>query len=463
MSYKETASEIIEAVGGKENIEQVTHCATRLRFNLSDDKRADDEKVKQVEDVKGITKKGGQYQLIIGPQVSSLYDEVVAVIGVKDQNDTSQKQKEPTKNGGPKEVVNAVFDYLSGSLTPLIPILLAASLCKTIAAVFGPSLLNLISETSDVYVLFSFVGDAGFYFLPVFIGYSAARKMNVSVPIAMLLGAVLLHPTFVGLSAEGTAFSVYGIPTMVQNYSSTVIPMILIVWIMSYVEKFFKKYTPDVLKVFLIPFGTLLVMLPLSLSVLAPLGGFLGTYIGEFIIAINNIAGPLGVAVIGGTFSLLVMTGMHPILFTYLFVTFPTLGYDNFLLPGILCASWAGAGVALGCAYKFKSKKMKSLTMGYIVTWFLGGVGEPLLYGLYVPYKTPLIAGAISGFVTGLVAGFLKLTAYVLNTSNGVYGLAAFVGGSTSNYVTLVITLAVGLVSGAAIMIFMKLDEGIVE
>ncbi len=459
MNYELLAKEIITKVGGNENIDNVVHCATRLRFNLKDKAVANHEEVKKIEGVMGVVDKGGQFQLIIGPQVSSLYDEVIKLVTPKDTVD--KKEKESEENKSFKGIINNIFDYLAGSLTPLIPIFLAASLCKTIAAIIGPSLLGIVSDTSDIYTLFTFVGDAGFYFLPVFVGYTAAKKLECSQVIGMLLGVILIHPTLVNMVTTRDSFSVYGIPSSLQNYASTIIPMILIVWVMSYVERFFKKYTPDALKVFLIPFGTLIVMLPLALSVLGPLGAFIGNYVCQGIIAINNVAGPLGVALIGGTFTILVLTGMHALLFTYLFVTFPTIGYDNFLIPGTLCASWAGIGVAIACAVKFKNKDKKTLTIGYITTWFLGGVGEPLLYGLSVPYKTPIYAGAIAGFGAGLVAGLLNLTAYVLNPSNGMYGLAAFVGGSTSNYVALAISVGAALILGFVVMFFMKLDENI--
>lgn len=463
MNYEALAKEIVTKVGGDENINNVVHCATRLRFNLKDKNIVKFEEVKRIEGVMGIVDKGGQFQLIIGPQVSTLYDEVIKLVNVKNAIETKEEKvgEKREEKKSLKGIINNAFDYLAGSLTPLIPILLAASLCKTIAAIIGPSLLGVVSDSSDIYTLFTFVGDAGFYFLPVFVGYTAAKKFGCSPVIGMLLGAVLIHPTLIKMAADKASFSVYGIPASVQSYSSTIIPMILIIWVMSYVERFFKKYTPDVLKVFLIPFGTLIIMLPLALCILGPLGAFLGNYVCQGIIAINNVAGPLGVALIGGTFCILVLTGMHPLLFTYLFITFPTIGYDNFLLPGILCASWPSVGVALACAIKFKDKDKKSLTIGYLTTWFLGGVGEPLLYGLSVPYKTPLYAGAIAGFGTGLVAGFLHLTAYVLNTSNGMYGLAAFVGGTSSNYIALAITIAVAVILGFVVMFFMKLDENI--
>lgn len=460
MEYKETAKVIFEQLGGNGNVKNVNHCATRLRFSLRDEAVVDDATVKQIEGILGVVKKGGQYQLIIGPNVSSLYDELIQLFS------PAEAAAEPVKAAAStdskfKQVINAMFDYLSGSLTPLIPILLSASLCKTIAVILGPQLLGWVTETSDVFTLFTFVGDAGFYFLPVFVGYTAAKKVDASPMIGMFLGAIMLHPILMDMASNGKTLSVYGLPAMTQNYASTIIPMIMIIWVMKYVEQFLKKYVPDVLKVFLIPLGTLLIMLPIALVVLGPLGAFLGQYICQAIISVNDVAGPLGVALIGGTFSLLVITGMHPLLFTYLFVTFPTMGYDNFLLPGILCASWAATGVAIACGVKFRDPKKKSLVFGYIFTWFFGGVGEPLLYGLSIPYKTPLYAGVIAGFITGLVAGFLDLTGYVLNTSNGVYGIAAFIGGDTSNYIALGITLAVALISGFLCMFFMKLDQDI--
>lgn len=462
MEMNEIAQEIVNEIGGNKNIVSLTHCMTRLRFVLRDEAVVEDAKVKEIEGVMGVTKKGGQYQLIIGPTVANFYEAIKQLPNSEDDLLAKNETADKTKSNDRRKVKNlfdVALDYLSGSLTPLIPILLVASFCKTIAVVIGPTLLNLVTEQNDIYELFAFVGDAGFYFLPVFIGWSAAKKLDTSIPIGLLLGTVLLHPSFVEMAEEGIQFSVYGILTTPQNYASTVLPMILTVAVMKLVENFWKKYSPNVLQIFLVPFGTLIVMIPLMLIVFGPLGGFLGTYIGEALIALNSVARPVAVSVIGATFALIVMTGMHPVLFTYLFTAFPVMGYDNFLMPGILASSWAATGVALACIYKFKSKEKKSLTMGYVFTWFFGGVGEPLLYGLNVPYKTPFVASMIAGGITGLLAGMMNLTAYVLNISNGIYGLAGFVGGSTYNYVVLGLTVVVGIVSGFITMLFFKLDE----
>lgn len=461
MNNVELASAIIEKVGGKANVSSVTHCMTRLRFVANDINKANQQELKEMKEVMGVVYKGGQLQLIIGPQVSVLYDEVVKLVPgngevAEDFEVSEDAQKEKLSFKG---ILNGIMGALSGCMVPIIPVLLCSGFAKTIVAIFGPQLLNVLSPETSLSVLFTFVGDAGFYFLPVIVGYTAAEKFKVTRVMGVLMGAIMIHPTMIQMAAAGTAFNVYGIPSLAQNYTSTVLPVIMIVWAMSYVERFFKKHTPDVLKVMGVPFGTLLVMLPLALCVFGPAGSILGQYISTGIINLYSLVGPLAVAILGATFALLVLTGMHTVLFVFLFTTFPMVGYDGFMLPAVLCCSWAGAGVLLACAIKFKDPQKKAMTFSYFLTWLLGGVGEPLLYGLMIPYKTPLYASVIAGGATGLIAGTLGLKAYVLNATNGIYGLAAFFGGPNSNYIILGITLVASIVIGFATMWFFKLDE----
>jgi len=453
-----SAQQILEAVGGDGNIISLTHCQTRLRFELKDQTIPQKDEIRKIKGVAGVVVSGNQYQVVIGTQVAEYYNCIAKKLSAV-PSESSPDTEEAKKTGGFKGVLNKALDYLSGSLTPIIPILLVSSLCKMIAAVMGPDLLGVVSNTSDIYNLFNMVGSAGFYFLPVFVGNSAAKKLQCSPFIGMLLGAVLLYPGFLEMAAPGTGFSVYGIPCMLQDYNSTVLPIILTIWIMSYVEKLLQRYTPNVLKIFLVPLGTLLLMLPLELCILAPFGSVLGNYLCGGIISLNSVAGPLAMAIVAGTFPLLVATGMHPVLFTYLFVTFPQLGYDSFLEPAMLAVSWAFAGVTLACAVKFKKKDNKTMAISYFTTWLLGGVGEPIIYGLMIPYRTPLIATMIAGALNGLIAGLLHLTAYILNTSNGIYLPPAFVGGDMKNYIALVIAVAGGLALGFVTMMFFKLKE----
>lgn len=465
--FSQDAKEIIKNVGGADNISTATHCMTRLRLTLKDTSLANDDAIKKLSPVIGINRAGDQYQIIIGPQVSDVYDAVVPLLNkntvggaVDDPEAAKEDSKKINKKKTFKDYIDIIFDYLSGSLVPLIPILLAASLCKTLVVIIGPQMLNWISTKSDLYTLLTFVGDAGFYFFPMFIAWSAAKKLKTSIPMSLLLGAVLLHPTLIKLAArKNPDFSVFGIPTVAMNYSSTVIPMLLTVWILSYVYKFIDKHSPKTIKVFLVPFGTLIVMLPITLCLLAPLGGYLGQGLAKGIMALDKVAGPVAEAIVAGLFPFFVLTGMHVALLSLAMASFPLLGFDGLVMPAGVISAWAGLGVAIGCFIKFHQRKNKELTSGYAFTWLFGGVGEPLLYGLELPYKTPFAANLIGGAIGGLVAGFLNLRVYVPSASNGIYGLGGFVGGPQQNYIALCITLVVSVIAGAVVMILLPLKE----
>lgn len=465
---KDIAAKVLLGIGGRENIIHVTHCMTRLRFNLNDYNLAKETEIKKIDGVLGCQNIGGQLQVIIGTNAASVYDVFCEMADmkkgerIKENLDALSDRPEAVGKKSLRDIGNTMLNYIAGSLTPLIPLLIAASFFKTLGTVLGPNLLGIVTAGSDMEVLLTFVGDAGFYYLPVFVGYSASKKIGCNPVIGMLLGAVLIHPTLVALSgAEAVSFMVYGIPCSVQNYTSTIIPMILSIWIMSYVERILKKYVPEAIKVFMVPFGTMLIMLPLSLCLLGPAGNFIGTYVCNGIIALNGVASPLALGIVGATFPLLVMTGMHITLIAFMLTSFPILGFDPLLAPGVACASWANLGVAIACIVKFKSKQQKSLTMGYIITWFFGGVGEPLLYGLNIVFKTPLYATMAAGFLAGLLGGFLNLGAYTLSTANGVYGLASFIGGSTGNYIATAVTIAVSVAAGFVLMMLMPLKESV--
>lgn len=456
--YTQLCETLLPLVGGTENILQANHCMTRLRLDLKDYSKADMDAIKKVPGVVGCVRSGGPLQIIIGTTVGDVYDEFCAMTGLEKRAAIEEDPDGAAKNAD-KNPLNALFAYLSGTLTSIIPVMIAASLCKTIVAVFGPDLLGILPAESDLYKLFTMVGDAGFYFLPILVANFAAKKLNVNSAIAMFLAGVMLHPTLIEMATNGTAFTVYGIPCSVQSYASTVVPILLIVWVMKYVEGFFKKYCPDVLKVVGVPFGTLLVMLPIALCALGPIGSILGNYVCSGIIALYDIAGPFATALIGAFFALMVATGMHSLLFVYLFTTFPMLGFDGFLLPGILASSWAGTAAGLGVALRTKKPEARSTIFSYILTWFFGGVGEPMIYGVMFKYKSGLIASVAAGAISGFVAGLMGLKAYVLSTSNGMYGLLAFLGGPTFNYVALAVTLLVAIISGVALVMILPFHE----
>jgi PTS system beta-glucosides-specific IIC component len=251
--FQKIAEDVLKAVGGKENVANLAHCMTRLRFNLKDESVPNEEEIKNIPGVIGVMKAGGQFQIIIGQTVEHVYQYLCEIGGFENTSKLDENLDQPKKEVTLKYIGSSILDGLAGCLTPLIPLLMAASMFKMFAALFGPSMLGVISESSDVYKLLIFVGDAGFYFFPIVVGYTAAKKFGVTPVIAMFLGGIMLHPTFVEMATKGVTFSVFGIPCTPQNYASTILPIIMSVWVMSYIEKFFKKYLPNALKTIFAP------------------------------------------------------------------------------------------------------------------------------------------------------------------------------------------------------------------
>lgn len=451
---KEMARQIIQDIGGSGNVVSVTHCMTRLRFNLKDMSIPQDETIKQIAGVLGVARSGGQYQIIIGQTVNEVYDAVVAAGNLNQSAPVNEQITEDlgTKKWTWKSVGNTILNKIAGSLTPLIPMLIAASMFKMLVAVLGPTMLNVISVKSDLYQLFSIVGDAGFYFFPVAIGYTAAKQFAASPILGIFLGAIMLDPGLVKIVAAGKPFTVYGIPMHLTNYGSTVVPILLSVWIMSYIERFFNQRIPASLRTIFAPTLTIAVMLPLSLCVLGPLGGFLGEYVSKAIISfgqLGGIAAIIGVGLIGALWEILVMTGMHLVLISAMITIVAQTGHDNFIMLGSIAASMAVAGMSLGASLRIKDKQEKSLAFSYFIANFIGGVTEPGLYGLAIKYRRPFWGMMIGGFAGGIYAAITHVSAYVVVPVANFMCLSGYVGGSTANLINGVISGAIALIVAA--------------
>lgn len=453
--YKSIAKSVLNAVGGTANISSVTHCMTRLRFNLKDESIPNDDDIQNMPGVLGVNRAGGQYQVIIGQAVAGVYEALISISGltknapIDEDLDKDLTEKEPFSW---KKLGSSILNKLAGSLTPLIPILVGASMFKMFVAIFGPTMLNLLSTSSDTYKLFTLVGDAGFYFFPIFLGYTASKQFNTNPMISMFLGAILLDPNLVNIVKAGKAFSVYGIPMKLVSYSSTVIPIMLAIWIMSYVEKYIKKIVPESLTVVLVPTLTILIMLPITLTIVGPAGAFLGQYVSDAILAFGKSGGiwsVLGIAIIAALWELLVMTGMHLILISTMMMIFATAGHENFISIGGLAASFSVAGMCIGTALLLHKKDEKALAWGYLVACFIGGVTEPALYGLAIRYKRPFLGMMVGGFVGGLYAGIVHLTSYSLVPVANFLAVTSCIGGTNMNFVNGIITMLVSMVSAA--------------
>ncbi|MBP2058228.1 PTS system beta-glucosides-specific IIC component [Lactobacillus colini] len=453
--YREMTSQILKEVGGISNVLSVTHCMTRLRFNLKDSSIPDDDKVKKITGVLGVARSGGQYQIIIGQTVPDVYQAVLdagngALVGgapIDENLDENPKEKLTFKR-----VFNIVLNKVAGSLTPTIPILISAALFKMLAAVCGPTMLNITPASSDLYKVFTFVGDAGFYFFPIFLGYTSAKQFHTSKMLGMFLGAIMLDLNLVKIITAGRPFTVYGIPMTLVNYGSTLVPILLSVWVMSYIYKFFDKHMPAALRTMMTPFLTIAIMVPVTLCVLGPLGGFIGDGICNGLLSFGKMGGIwaiIAIAIIGAVWELLVLTGMHLVIISAMTLIFTQGGHDNFATLGGVAASMACAGMALGCALKIKGKQNKALAWGYFISNLIGGVTEPALYGLAIRYKRPFIGMMIGGFAGALYAGIVHETAYVLVPVANFLALSTYVGGSVTNIINGVISGAIALVVAA--------------
>jgi PTS system beta-glucosides-specific IIC component len=458
-SNRQIAENVLGAVGGKENVSMVTHCMTRLRFNLKDKAKADADAVKNVDGVMSVVDAGGQFQVIIGTNVSKVYDELCQIGGFAKQAAIDENLDKPKEKLTVKSFFNGILNGIAGCMTPLIPLLCVAGLLKMIPVLCGPNMLGIMGEESDMYVLFTFLGDTGFYFLPVFLGYTGAKKFGATPILGMLLGAMLIHPTFVGLADAGSAFSVYGIPCTVENYSSTVVPIILATWCLGYVERFFRKYIPESLTTVFTPFLSILVMIPLTFCFFGPVGYWLGNGVGAVLDGIHNIAGPVGFALVSALWSLLLMCGMHLVLLVPSFVRLAESGYDNFVLAASAITGFATYGVLLGGFIKAKRKDTKAQIGTYFVANVLGGVGEPALYGFMLKYKKPMLAQIIAGFVGGLVGGICGIACYQLVPVMNFLNFLCFAGGSGKNIVCAAIACAVAVVVGCVMTIVLGFDE----
>jgi len=421
---REIATNVLKAVGGKENVSMATHCMTRLRFNLKDEGKVSDDEVKAIDGVLGVVRQGGQYQVIIGQKVPHVYKELCAIGGFDeqaavDENLDEDAKKEPLTA---KKVGQAILDYLSGSMVPIVPVLTIAGLFKVIQVVLGPTMLNLIGETSDLWFVSNMVYNAGFYFLPMYLGYTSAKKLGVRPILGLLLAAIIIEPSFVALAGtEGASLTVFGIPAAVVNYSQSVMPILLSVWVMKYVERFFDKHIPEALVTVFVPFLTILVMLPVTLCVTAPLGSFLGNALGTALFNVGNAGGIVSVIAVAALMVLqpfLVITGMHMALITLALAAYAQNGADTFAIVCNLTANWAVWGMALAIFLRVKDPNKKGVALGAFISGVIGGVTEPALFGLGFKYNRCLIGVAIANAVAGLIAGFAHVSFYNMGASS---------------------------------------------
>ncbi|CAI6076745.1 PTS system beta-glucoside-specific EIIBCA component [Paenibacillus sp. JJ-100] len=453
MDKQQLSKDILKLVGGEENIDQVTHCMTRLRFNLNDNKKADKTTLKNTPGVMGVMENGGQFQVIIGNDVPVVYNALVGNMSKSpnaDQSSTGASTGEKKK----RNPISALFDFISGIFTPILPAITGAGMIKGIVAILVA--LGWLSESNSTYIILSAIGDGAFYFLPIILAISASRKLGSNTFIAAALAAGIMHPDITALLELGnTSFA--GIPVIAAKYASSVIPIILAIWIASYVEKAIDRVTHASLKLLVVPTVTLLIMVPLTLMTVGPLGSIIGNGMADGIAWLFDNVSILASILIGGTMSLLIITGMHYALIPIIFGSIAVLGYD-YIIPLMFAANWAQAGSALGVALKSKHAQTKSLGYSTSLTAFMG-ITEPAMYGINMKFKKPFVAALIGGAAGGAFMGIFQAKAFVPVGLVGLPSVAAYISPQVSTLIYAIVGALVALVAAAGITYILGFKE----
>lgn len=459
MAYEELAKEILDNVGGKENVNSLTHCITRLRFKLKDEEKANTEHLKGMDGVVTVMKSGGQYQVVIGNHVPDVYAQVVNEGNLGSASDSSDDTGE---KGNP---FDNFIDLVSGIFQPVLGVLAATGMIKGFNALFIAT--GLLTEASGTYQLLNAIGDSLFYFFPIFLGYTAAKKLNLSHFIGMAIGGALVYPTIAGITDgealytlfEGSLFAspvfleFLGIPVILPQggYGSTVIPIILAVLFASKVEKLMKKAIPDVVKLFLVPFFTLLIVVPLTFMVIGPVANIAANMIGAATLAVYNFSPIIAGLLIGGLWQVLVIFGLHWGLVPVAINNLSVYGFDPILALSFI-ASFAQTGAIIGVFLKTKETKLKTLAIPSIISG-LFGVTEPAIYGISLPLKKPFIISCIGGALGGAALALIDTRSYIIG-GLGVFGYTNFLDPAQSGLQNLLLIIAIsvaGLIFGAVV------------
>ncbi|NRG31508.1 beta-glucoside-specific PTS transporter subunit IIABC [Niallia circulans] len=394
MDYQKLAKDIIQNVGGEENIADLYHCATRLRFTLKSDEKANRNVIEKLDGVITVTESGGMFQVVIGNNVATVHDAIL------EQTDLETKQQDISENKK-GNLFDRFIDLISGIFSPLLGLLAASGLIKGLNFILGK--YEVIDQTSGTYRILAAAGDSFYYFLPLLLAITAARKFKVNQFLAVALAGGMVYPDLVNAYNANESLSFLGIPVVLAKYSSTVIPIILAVWILKYVENFFKKTLHESVRNLLTPFFCLIIMLPLSLLIIGPIATYTSNIIASGYLSIYNLSPVISGILLGAAWQILVVFGLHwgfvPIMLNNIAVS----GRDSIgAMTGPSTAAQTGASFAV--FFKTKNKNMKSLSLSAFITGLLG-ITEPAVYGVNLKLKRPFIIAIFAGAVGGGIAG----------------------------------------------------------
>ena len=454
MDYNVIAGNILKNVGGAQNVADVTHCFTRLRFVLKNRELANKEIVEKLEGVIQVVEANGQFQVVIGTKVDKVYEAILPMVN-------REKGNEIKADKG--SLGNRILQTISKIFTPLVPAIAASGLIKGLLSV--AIRLGWISDTNSTYILLNTASNIIFYYMPIFLAYTSAKALKCSKINAMVLGAFLCHPVIDALIQDvSTVNTIFGLPvikkaftigeaTKVFSYTESVIPIILAVIVLHYLEKFLKKWIPDMLEIILVPGLSLIIMVPVLLVVVGPVGIYVGYAIQWLYQALYSFSPILGGTIVGGLWSVFVIFGAHRALLP--------IGLNDVAITGtntLMCfagsANFAQAGASLGVMLKTKDKDLKQIAMAATIPAFLVGITEPAIYGCNLRLKKPMFCAVIAGAIGGAIMGLGN----AVNTgfaNNGILTIMTYYGEGTALYQFLAYLIGI-LVAflGAAILTY---------
>lgn len=454
MNAEKMAKDIIEEVGGKENIVRMVHCVTRLRFTLADDTIPDRDKIKAMDGVAGLVEQGGQFQVIIGSNVDVVFEAAEKLLGKK-ENAAVEKKDYKIKKTNP---VGALMGTVSQIFTPLLGSLTVCGVLLGLINLFTAT--GLLASDSPVYTILYSIANAFYYFMPILLGASSAERFGLNKYFGMVLGAALIHPNII--AETGTTVSLFGLPLTYQNYTSTVFPVIITVYFASLIHKPLNKVCPSQLKVFLPQLVTAVITIPVALIVIAPVVTVGGNLVSDAINALYSFSPVLCALALGGPWMVLVMFGLHWAVIPIMISNIATLGYDYTL--GLLCAGqFAFATAAFAVGVRAKNAKKKELAFSTGVTCLLG-VSEPCMYGVLIPEKKAFATAIIASSLASVAAGICGTKSYVLGGS-GVFAFPSYISaeGIDRGFIGVIISVILALILGFVMTYFWGVSKETLE
>lgn len=435
---KQLAEQIVKLVGGKENVISLVHCVTRLRFKLKDESKADDQALKNLKGVMGVAHAGGQYQVIIGSNVASVYDEVMPLLGLSSSQTIGPQDEDNDKN-----IFSKFVALISSLFMPLLGVMTGAGMLKGLLVLFN--VLGWVKQGTGTYMIWNAAGDALFYFLPVLLGYTAGKAFHVNEFVGAITGGALVYPTMVAAATAHKAINFMGIPVILMNYSQTMLPIVIAIWTMSWLEKGTKKVIPSSVKNLFVPLLDLMIIVPLTYIVVGPITQTISQWLSVGSLWLYGLVPVVAGFILGGIWQGAIILGLHWAFIPVLMNNLTTNGFDP--INGILyCTLFGQVGAALAMGLKAKDKNFKEIALPAALSGFFG-ITEPIIYGVTLPHKKSFLFASIGSAFGGAVAAACHAGMYTM-PGGGIFGIPAFINpkGINIQFIGLVASILIALV-----------------